>query len=766
MNTTDEILWDIPKGLISWCQFHNTDRILLVDDKSSLKDYFDALLIDGKIAEFDYVSFKDVCGQNETVIDSNKKVYDVVIVTNVFERSSDVRCFLSRIKETLKQNGRMFLAANNRLGIRYFCGDRDPYTNRNFDSIEDYRRYAVKKEDNLEGRMYDQAQLEDILLCAGFKTRKYYSVFPDLEHPSFVFSHDYTPNEELNTRVFPMYYYPDTVFLEEEYLYSGLIQNGIFHKMANAYLIECYAEENARCQDILHVTMSIDRGREDAMFTVIRESEGVKVVEKKAVYPEGEKRLQTMCEYAQDLVNHGVRVVDATLTEGVYRMPFIEAETALSYLRRLAHKDKQLFEDAMDRFYETILSSSEIFHKVLEYGNTEDHMQHCNEVMHLKKGYLDLVPLNCFVEDDTYLFYDQEFCMEDCPVGVLVARLVDLTYLGDYELERILPHEYFYKKYDVFFELDTYRRIGDCFLRKLRKEKELSFYHNQYRRNYETVHSNRQRINYSEVEYQKRFVDIFKDLNDRKLILFGSGRFTKRFISMYGKDYPIAAIIDNCESRWGEELDGIKIEPPAMLLDIKKEDYKVLICIKSYLSVAKQLESMGIDDYGIFDSSRSYPRMIQNANVSQNQICPVEKAKKKYQVGYVAGVFDMFHIGHVNLLRKAKEQCDFLIVGVVPDEEVYHQKKKYPIISCADRVEVIRACRYADQVEALPVGYGGIRDAYKMYQFDAMFSGDDHGDNPEWLSEQDYLKKRGVDLVFFDYTEGVSSTMLRADIQK
>lgn len=757
MSTTDQILKDIPKGLIAWIKFNITDRVLYIGKEfDSVAEHLRILSKQKKIKSCQIYTVDEVSAGLR-----KQGIYDVIISVSDIEIVDDPIAFIGILKNMLAPQGRFFMGANNRLGIRFFCGDRDKYTGRNFDGIENYRRYAVKKEDILSGHMYDKAELKRMLRESGFIQLKMYSVFPNLEFPSMIFAEDYIPNEELNIRIFPMYEYPDTIFLEEEYLYKDLIDNNLFHSMANAFLIECVKDSKVQLSDIEHVTMSLDRGREDALLTIVHSN---KIVEKKAVFEAGVERLYALMRNAEDLKKMGIKMVEANLDGFTYVMPYVEAESALSYLRSLGNTDIKQFVSEMDRFFDTIMKSSNKYKTDING----------REYICFKKGYIDLVPLNCFVVNGEYVFYDQEFCVEDCPVSVLVVRLIDLVYGGNIRLEKTMSRKFFYERYGVLEEVDEARSFASDFLRTLRKEKELRLYHEKYRRNPEIVNANRQRMNYSEEEYQRKFVDIFRNLGDRRLILFGSGAFTKRFIAMYGKSYEIACILDNNESRWGQQLDGYEIKSPAYLQEISKEKYKVLICIKNYLSVAKQLETMGITDYGIFDTSRSYAKPVyrqepidakadSGANTESDN---APKFEKKYHIGYVAGVFDMFHTGHVRLLQKAKELCDYLIVGVVSDEDCYRQKNKYPVISCEDRVEVVRACRYADQVEALPTGFGGIRDAYKMFQFDVQFSGDDHGEDGGWLAEKEYLNKHGADIVFFDYTKGISSTEIRKKLER
>lgn len=131
---------------------------------------------------------------------------------------------------------------------------------------------------------------------------------------------------------------------------------------------------------------------------------------------------------------------------------------------------------------------------------------------------------------------------------------------------------------------------------------------------------------------------------------------------------------------------------------------------------------------------------------------------KKYKVGYTTGVFDMFHIGHLNILENAKENCDFLIVGVTTDDLVSY-KNKQAIIPHDERMAIVESIKHVDQV--VPQVSMDKMEAWKKYKFDVMFVGSDWKGTEKWNQLEADFKKVGVDIIYFPYTKGTSSTKLR-----
>lgn len=132
-------------------------------------------------------------------------------------------------------------------------------------------------------------------------------------------------------------------------------------------------------------------------------------------------------------------------------------------------------------------------------------------------------------------------------------------------------------------------------------------------------------------------------------------------------------------------------------------------------------------------------------------------------IGYTAGVYDLFHIGHLNLLRNAKSMCDYLIVGVSTDKLAEYKNKK-PFIPENERLEIIKSIKYVDKAvyqESLDK-----IDAFNKYHFDILFVGSDWQGHPNWIKYEQELAKHGVKVIFLPYTQHTSSTILQNTLKK
>jgi len=136
----------------------------------------------------------------------------------------------------------------------------------------------------------------------------------------------------------------------------------------------------------------------------------------------------------------------------------------------------------------------------------------------------------------------------------------------------------------------------------------------------------------------------------------------------------------------------------------------------------------------------------------------MNSSMQKYKVGYTPGVFDLFHIGHLNILRRAKEQCRYLIVGVNSDELVKDYKHKIPIIPFEERIQIVQAIKYVDEVFLKDTM--DINVILSKVKFDVMFVGDDWKNSIRYLQYERILKDRGVAIEYFPYTNWISSSLI------
>lgn len=140
---------------------------------------------------------------------------------------------------------------------------------------------------------------------------------------------------------------------------------------------------------------------------------------------------------------------------------------------------------------------------------------------------------------------------------------------------------------------------------------------------------------------------------------------------------------------------------------------------------------------------------------------------KKYKIGYTCGVFDMFHVGHLNLLEKCKSMCDYLIVGVCNDDYIRNIKHKEPVYSEQDRVRILEALKVVDRAELVTIEETNDKIlAIEKFHFDVLFSGDDWKGSERYQKTEEQFKKYGAFIEYFPYTQGISTTQIKEKIKK
>ena len=134
------------------------------------------------------------------------------------------------------------------------------------------------------------------------------------------------------------------------------------------------------------------------------------------------------------------------------------------------------------------------------------------------------------------------------------------------------------------------------------------------------------------------------------------------------------------------------------------------------------------------------------------------------KIGYTTGVFDLFHIGHLNILKRARLECDYLIVGITTDELAMSIKGEKPFIPFEERMEIVESIKFVDEVVP-QISYNKM-EAWNKLKFDRMFVGDDWKGTKEWIQIEKDFSQYNVEIIYFSYTTHTSSTILRDVLKK
>lgn len=716
-------------NLIQWIDIPNKSEVLVIGE-SDMDEVVHYIIGQGSFC---------VRMQNSEVVNNSNSInnkYDFIFAFGLLEKIVDVENMIKLWKSALASDGQLFLGFENRLALRYFIGEKDKYSNSIMSCLEGYFGKTEQQLNYQGGRLYSKSEIERFIDMAGFKYHNFYSILPTLKMPQMIYSHDYYPKEDFTVRYLPLYDHPDTVFAHAERIYPSIIANNMFHEMAGAYLVQCSNEDKKI--DLLQVTCSQERTKENAMMTIVKKE----YVAKKPISDEGIGHINNLYNNELELKARGVPVIAGKLVNGSYVTAYQEGVLANVYLRELLFSDTELFIEELKRFIQIIEKTSDVKYIDSDLGPI------------LNKGFVDCVPLNAFFINNEFYIFDQEYYYENYPLHAIISRAIAIIYMFDAAAEERLSSAYLFSLLGLKHDIDYWQRYSIDFLNNIKDEvtkEKIS----KYQISHEQIVRNERRISESESDYYDIVLNPFQNLLGRKLFVFGAGKYAKKYIEMYQFDYPIEGVLDNNTALWAGNFEGYPVMDPQILNNMDSNEYKVIICVKNYKPILNQLRNMGVKNIGTYSIDRNYPGRQALAIPYSND------EKKKYHIGYIAGVFDLYHLGHLNMFRRAKEMCDYLIVGVVSDAGVRHFKKTEPFVPFDERIELVRSCRYVDEAVEIPFFYRGTVEAFEKYHFDVQFSGSDYENDKGWLELKAYLNEHGSDMVFFPYTQQTSSTKLK-----
>lgn len=386
--------------LLYWYPWVNNARILWVNDiyanrykKEWYAEQEKILLEDIKanrnnIEICDYLRVENITGDK----------FDYIVLFCCFE-ALVAKNLLGEIISKLNAEGVLLFNFENRIGIRYFLGEKDSYTQREFDGLTNYD--FVNKV-SLKQFMYSKQQVISILNKYEKLKTRFYSCYPDSLYAEQICDNDFWTDDLGMT-------YPSDRELNNELnapmnsVFPTLVENRLSHVLANDYLVEVTLHEFKH--NIKYVKMELDRGNNSEMTYIV--DYGDKRIVNKKIW--NQELLENLDSNTKELKKIGIKIIDGYINEGVYQMPYIgNLERGLEYFERLINVDKDIFLEKLDKFIETILSVSE---KYVVNGKK-----------YMRKAYPEMIPTNCFIEKDDFLFFDQEEVEENVLVDSIVFR--------------------------------------------------------------------------------------------------------------------------------------------------------------------------------------------------------------------------------------------------------------------------------------------------------------------------------------------------------
>lgn len=517
--------------------------------------------------------------------------------------------FLTGVNTHLNNDGRVLLAIENRLGIKYFAGAPEDHIQSTYVGIQNYKTKG-------KARTFTKSDLKYMFEQAGLVDTFFYYPMPDYRIAMEVFSDNYLPRKELGIRTIPYYgEYCQSLVFDERIVYKDLFENGVFDIFANSFLIDAGRSKNRYCK-VIYAKNSFDRTPSNRICTMI-DSDGK--VTKKAINDEGKQNLLNCVINAEKINKRSRKILQAlpvSSYEDKVQMQLIQEDSLLRrMIDALYYHDYNEFYVLFDLYYSALIESSDICEISDKYGPI------------LQELYIELTLSNCFInKKNEIIVFDLEKTREKMPAGFMVFRAIKyLEVVADlygYEFDfNILKEKYhitssIWEEYQEILERYYSEIIDGETLEPLRRTENNSIDYISYnncilsgkgvevlpdviygRRIYEDIYRNR-----CIEEYRSKYLmylgNIFggeSELQSIRTVAWGAGQCFLRNAYILKNISNIDTVCDIDTSKWGKEIhQGIYGASPEKINEIGKP-FVVIMVVNPQLSneIKKRLQDMG-----------------------------------------------------------------------------------------------------------------------------------------------------------------------------
>lgn len=458
-----EQLSDYRQGILGWYDFRPDGKLLeLGAEFGALTELFCGKCGEVTAVEADFIraeavsircknakNLKVVCDDWQKYAQKLRDNFDYIVLAGGLEKvseefaaaeenSSNHTALIKLLLERLKPKGRLFIALDNRMGLRYFCGESERYTKTPFAGINSARPQKG-------ARLFSRQEILETVKLSGAKGIKLYYPLPDWRLPQLIYTDEYLPEDNLNERL--LVYHPDnkTLIADETELYSQVIKSGVFTFFANSFLLELSNEKNSVSKAV-YAALSSDRGRTKAFATVLYSDDRAV---KKPLFTQGEPYAKELAQEAAYLETRGLPVLSMKWNNKELEMERKKSPMLSSFLKDAAKDNAELFLKIFDELWRYILQSSDTVPKEKNaFAPAKDMTNEPWEPI-LKKASLELIPLNAFYEEEGILFFDQEYVRENYPAKYVIFRAIHYTYVFTPETEQYIPRKELTERYGI-----------------------------------------------------------------------------------------------------------------------------------------------------------------------------------------------------------------------------------------------------------------------------------------------------------------------------